>query len=79
MGCVGQPHPEHYRVHQFLDAIQSGHNVLALGALGTLCLAIFSGLHPPLLKGEATYKQWAFEVQTLQSHYQEEVLQEGII
>ena len=42
-------------------------------------LAVISGIDPPIPKGEATYNQWAFEVQSLQSHYQEEVLQEVII
>ena len=73
-GCVGQPHPDNCGVHKFLDAIQSGHNVSALGAIGTPCLAMFSGVDPPLSKGEATYDQWAFEVCNLQSCYQEEVL-----
>ena len=49
------------------------------GALGTPCLAVFSGSDPPLPKGEAMYSQWAFEVHSLQSCYQEGVLQEGII
>ena len=31
----------------------------------------------PFPRGEATYNQWAFEVHSLQSYYQEEVLQEG--
>ena len=62
MGCAGQPHPDNYGVPQFLDAIQSGHNIMAFGPLGTPCLAIFSGVDPPLPKGEATYNQWAFEV-----------------
>ena len=55
MGCVGCFHPENYKVHQLLDAIQSGHNVLMLGALGTPHLAIFSGIDPPLSKEEASY------------------------
>ena len=49
-GCVGWPHPDTNGVPQFLDAIQSGHNITALGALGTP-LAIFSGIDPPLPKG----------------------------
>ena len=35
-------------------------------------LAIFSGVDPPLPKGEATYNQWDFKVQSLQSNYWEE-------
>ena len=69
-GCEGWPHPDTFKVHQFLDAIQSGHNVSALGALGIPCLATFSGIDPPLPKGEATYNQWAFEVHSLLSHHQ---------
>ena len=64
--------------HQLLDAIQSGQNVLALGALGTPHLVIFSSADPPLPKGEATYNQWAFEVQSLQSHYQQEIFVERV-
>ena len=79
MGCVGWPHLENYEVHQFQDAIQSGHNVTVLGALGTPHLAIFRAVDPSLPKGETTYNQWAFKVHSLQSHYQEEVLCEGII
>ena len=78
-GCVGWPHPDNYGVPQFLDAIQSGHNIMALRGPGDSCLAVFSGIDPPLPKGEATYNQWAFEVQRLWSHYQEEVLYESII
>ena len=67
-----------YGVPQFLEAIQSGKNITAMGALGTLHLAIFSGIDPSLPNGEVTYNQWTFEVCSLQSHYQEEVLWEGI-
>ena len=34
-GCAGWPHPVNYGVPQFLDAIQSEHNIRGLGALGT--------------------------------------------
>ena len=53
-GCVGWPHPDNYGVHQFLNAIQSGQNVMVLGTLGTPHFAVFNGLDPPLPKGEAT-------------------------
>ena len=65
MGHVGWLHPENYGVHQLMDVIQSGQNVSALGALGTPCLTIFSGVDPPLPKGEANYNQWAFKVCSL--------------
>ena len=35
IGGAGQPHPDNYGVPQFLDVIQSGHNLSMLGALGT--------------------------------------------
>ena len=57
MGCVGWPHPDNYRIPQFLDAIQSGHNIMAFWDLGTPHLAICSFVAPPLPKGEATYNQ----------------------
>ena len=60
--CEGWPHPDTYGVHQFLDAIPSGLNFSALGALGTPLLAIFSGVDAPFPKGEASYNQWAFEI-----------------
>ena len=77
-GAVDQSHPENYGVPQFLKAIQNGQNITALGVLGTPHLAVFSGSDLPLAKGEATYNQWAFEVCSLWSHYQERVLWEGI-
>ena len=40
---------------------------------------MFSSVDHPLPKGEATYNQWTFEVCSVQSCYQEEVLQVGII
>ena len=79
MGCMGRLYPENCGIHQLLDAVQHWHNVSALGALGTPCLAIFSDVDPPLLKWEANYIQWAFEVWRLLSCYQEEVLWEGMI
>ena len=51
MGCVGWPHPHNYHDPWFLDAIQSGHNIMALGALRIPCLAIFNSVDPPLPKG----------------------------
>ena len=78
-GATYKSHPKNYRVPQFPEAIQSGQNITVLGALGTPCLTIFSGSDPPLQKEEATYNQWAFEVCSLQSHYEEGVLQEGIM
>ena len=78
-GGVGWSHLDNYGVPQFLDPIQCGHNITALGTLGTPNLAVFSGVDPPLHKGETTYNQLALEVRGLQSCYQEEVLQEGII
>ena len=64
MGCVGWHHPDNYGVPQFLDAIQSGHNILTLRALGIPSCHI-SGVDPPLSKGKATYYQWTFQVQSL--------------
>ena len=75
----GQLHPENYGFHQLIDAIQSGQNVSALEALGSTHYAIFSYVDLPLQKGEANYNQWAFDVQSLQPYYQEEVLWEGMI
>ena len=49
--------PDNYGVPQFLEALQNGQNITALGALGTPYLAIFSGVDSPLPKGEATYNQ----------------------
>ena len=79
LGARVQLHSKHYRVPQFLEVIQNAQNITALGALGTPHLAIFSGVDPPLPKGEATYNQWTFEVHSIESCYQEGVLWEGII
>ena len=76
-GVAEQSHPKIYWVPQSLEATQSGQNITMLGALGIPCLAVFSGSDPPLLKGEATYNQWAFEVCSLWSQYQEGVLWEA--
>ena len=35
IGGVGWPHLDNYRVPQFLDAVHSGHNIMAFGTLGT--------------------------------------------
>ena len=66
---MDQSHPKNYGVPHFLEAIQSGQKIIALGALGTPYLAIFSGSDPPLQKEEAMYNQWAFEVHSLWSCY----------
>ena len=73
-GQVAWLQPENYGVPQFLEELQNGQNITPLGAMGNPHLAIFSGTGPPLPKGEATYNQWAFEVCSLQTCYQEEVL-----
>ena len=77
--CHGPAPSQKYRVPQFCEAIQSRQNITVLGALGTPCLAVFSGTYPLLPRGDATYNQWAFEVHSLQSCCQEGGLQEGII
>ena len=64
-GYVAQPHPDNYKVPQFLEALQNGQNITALGALGIPHLDIFSGADPPLPKEEATYNKWSFEVHSL--------------
>ena len=64
MGCVGWPHPDSYGVHQFLDAIQSRHKILAFWALGPSPCHI-QWCRSPLPKREANYNQWTFEVQSL--------------
>ena len=51
------PHPDYNGVPQFLEVIQNGQNITALGALWTHHLVLFSGMDPPLPKGEATYNQ----------------------
>ena len=76
---MDQLHSKNYGVPQFLEAIQGRQNITVLGALGTPHLAVFNGSDPPLPKGGTTYNQWALEVHSLQSCYQEGVLQEGII
>ena len=53
MGIVDWPHPENYGVPQFLEAMQSGQNLIELGTYGTPHIAIFSGSDPPLLKERA--------------------------
>ena len=79
IGPVAWAQPDNYRALQFLEALQNGQNIAELGSLGTPCLAVFSGTDSLLPKGEATNNQKAFEVHSLQSQHQEEVLLEGII
>ena len=50
IGASDQSHPKNCTVPKFLETIQSGQNITAFGALGTLHLAIFSGSDPPIPK-----------------------------
>ena len=59
--------------------LQIGQALTTLGAFGTPQLAVFSDADPPFAKGESMYNQWALELHSLQSHYREGILQEGII
>ena len=56
-GAMDQPHPKNYRLAKFLEAIQSGQNMTAIGTLGTPNWPSLLGSDPSLPKGEATYKQ----------------------
>ena len=79
MGPVVWAQPDDYGVPQFLEALQNGPYVAVLGVFRTPHLALSSSADTPLHKREATYNQWAFEVHSLRSWYQEDVIQEGIV
>ena len=69
--------PENATLTQAHEVSSILHSLIKEGALRTNIpkLSVFSG---EMVKGEASFEQWSYELQTLRKTYSESALREGI-